>query len=95
MWIMMGKAGKSWQLSSGELGSLLSQEDIVYIGVIRESGQAQQSLYCLRKVLKLDPNDVDTLYELASVYRKQDDAYRVSCRRRFSGSTHEQALTVV
>ena len=35
----------------------------------------------MRKVLKIDPNDVETLYEMATIYRNQNDNFKVSKRQ--------------
>jgi len=43
-----------------------------------ESGQTAQCLYCLRKALKINPTDVDTLYDLASIYRMQKQTTKVT-----------------
>ncbi len=44
----------------------------------RGIGQVPQCLYCLRKTLKIDPTDVGTLFELASIYRADKQAGKVS-----------------
>ena len=36
-----------------------------------------QCLYCLRKALTLDPEDVNTLYELSGIYRAQGQTRKV------------------
>lgn len=44
---------------------------------LRGLGQMPQCVYCLRKALVQEPGDVDTLYELATIYRLQGNAAKV------------------
>ncbi|WWD21507.1 hypothetical protein CI109_105993 [Kwoniella shandongensis] len=44
----------------------------------RDSNQVEQCIYCLRKALRLDPADVDLLWQLGAIYRQQGQKHRSS-----------------
>jgi hypothetical protein len=43
----------------------------------RELGQTNQCLYCLTQALRIDPSDVDALWEVANIHRAQGSGYKV------------------
>jgi cytochrome c-type biogenesis protein CcmH/NrfG len=49
-----------------------------YAHEVRELGQMNQCLYCLTQALKVDPSDVEALWELANIHRAQDNKLKVS-----------------
>jgi cytochrome c-type biogenesis protein CcmH/NrfG len=49
-----------------------------YANEVRELGQMNQCLYCLTQALKVDPSDVEALWELANIHRAQDNKLKVS-----------------
>jgi hypothetical protein len=46
----------------------------------RELGQTNQCLYCLTQALRIDPSDVDALWEVANIHRAQSSGYKVCPR---------------
>jgi hypothetical protein len=46
----------------------------------RELGQTNQCLYCLTQALRIDPSDVDALWEVANIHRAQGSGYKVCPR---------------
>lgn len=48
---------------------------------IRTAGETSTCLYCLRKALSVDPKDVECLWEMASIYRAQEQDSKVGGRR--------------
>jgi hypothetical protein len=48
-----------------------------YADDARELGQMNQCLYCLTQALKVDPSDVEALWELANIHRAQDNKLKV------------------
>jgi cytochrome c-type biogenesis protein CcmH/NrfG len=44
----------------------------------RELKQMNQCLYCLTQALRLDPSDVEALWELATIHRDQGNKLKVS-----------------
>lgn len=43
----------------------------------RELGQMNQCLYCLTQALRIDPSDVEALWELATIHRDQGNNLKV------------------
>jgi len=51
-----------------------------------------QCLYCLTQALKVDPSDVEALWELANIHRAQNNKLKVrSCR--CPGWSHKKLMT--
>jgi hypothetical protein len=79
MLIGMGRSGRLWQESSSE--SRPAEEGSRQKANIRDLGQMNQCLYCLTQALKIDPSDVDALWEVANIHRAQDNKLKVNSRR--------------
>lgn len=74
MWMTREIFGENWHKNSGEC----------YSGTVanrpngnREIGHLEQSVYCIRKALKCEPDQIDLLWDLGAIYRIQGQKTRV------------------
>jgi hypothetical protein len=82
MLIEMGKSGRLWRQSSSESttpNGIVHARELVRESRTddRELGQTNQCLYCLTQALRIDPSDVDALWEVANIHRAQGSGYKV------------------
>ena len=45
----------------------------MWILISRELGYLQQAIYCFRKILYIDPQDLDALWDRSYLYKMQGD----------------------
>ena len=87
MLIGMGKSGRLLRQNSSEFPHTVRDGLVLLSRIVRgeraddrELGQTNQCLYCLTQALRIDPSDVDALWEVANIHRAQGSGYKVRPR---------------
>jgi hypothetical protein len=69
----MGKVGKEAEIKEDKQDRRWNMTS----ADLRELGQMNQCLYCLTQALRIDPSDVEALWEMATIHRAQDNKLKV------------------